>query len=179
MVKRNKVRCAIALGSNLGDSLAIVNQAVCTLQREVAITAVSRWYKTKPIGYQNGKPVIVDQPDFINGCVVGTTCLSAAELLEFLLQVEQSFGRVRTADKGARTLDLDLLFYGDAIINTPTLQVPHPRMTDRGFVLFPLAEIAPDWWHPVAKRSVLHLAQSLSHPLCAPIPYGNLPTQCQ
>ncbi|MFN3361553.1 MAG: 2-amino-4-hydroxy-6-hydroxymethyldihydropteridine diphosphokinase [Pseudanabaenaceae cyanobacterium] len=172
MVKRNREEqpCAIAVGSNLGDSLRIVNQAVTALGEGVNVTAVSRWYRTKPIGYREGQPCLLEQPDFINGCVIGTTSLSPGELLEFLLRVEQSFGRVRRQKYDARTLDLDLLLYADAVIATPRLQVPHPRMTDRGFVLIPLAEIAPDWWHPLANRSVLDLAQSLTHSLCQPVP---------
>ncbi|PLS69110.1 MAG: 2-amino-4-hydroxy-6-hydroxymethyldihydropteridine diphosphokinase [Cyanobacteria bacterium M5B4] len=166
-------KCAIALGSNLGDSLTIVNQALEVMQSRLQILAVSRWYRTKPIGYRSGVMMVVDQPDFINGCALIATEIEPVPLLQFLLQVELYFGRLRLEAGSARTLDLDLLFYEDRVIVTPELHLPHPRMTDRGFVLFPLAEIAPHWQHPTQNRSVAELAAQLDHPLCQPVPYGN------
>lgn len=165
--------CAVALGSNLGDSLTIVNQAIGAMASRLRILAVSRWYRTKPIGSRMGKLVVVDQPDFINGCALVSTELEPIDLLQFLLEIEVRFGRVRLEPGSARTLDLDLLFCNDRVICTPQLQLPHPRMTDRGFVLIPLAEIAPHWLHPLEKRSVLELAAQLDHPLCEPVLYGN------
>lgn len=117
--------------------------------------------------------VLVDQPDFINGCVLIGTDLTPLGLLRFLLNLELEFGRVRQEPGCARTLDLDLLFYDDFVIDTPELHLPHPRMTDRGFVLFPLAEVAPHWHHPTHNRSVLELLARLDQPLCEPMPYGN------
>lgn len=164
-------KCAIALGSNLGNSLTIVNQALEMMQSRLEILAVSRWYRTKPIGYCAGMMVVIDQPDFINGCALIATEIEPLGLLQFLWQVEFQFGRVRLEPGSARTLDLDLIFYEDRVMSTPELRLPHPRMTDRGFVLFPLAEIAPHWHHPTQNRSVAELAAQLDHPLCESMPY--------
>ncbi|AFY34978.1 2-amino-4-hydroxy-6-hydroxymethyldihydropteridine diphosphokinase [Calothrix sp. PCC 7507] len=135
---------AIALGSNIGDSQAILEAAVETLARTpgILLTAKSSWYQTKAIG-----PA---QPDYINGCILLQIVMLPQLLLETLLNIEQKFGRVRQERWGPRTLDLDLLLYDDLILQTPTLQIPHPRMKERAFVLVPLAEIAPDWVDPVS-----------------------------
>ncbi len=166
-------QAAVALGSNLGNSLSIVESAIKVMGAGVEVLAVSRWYRTKAIGYRSGLMVLVDQPDFINGCALIRTDLTPLALLRFLLNIELEFGRVRQAPGCARTLDLDLLFCEDFVIDTPELHLPHPRMTDRGFVLFPLAEVAPHWHHPTHNRSVLELLADLDQPLCEPIPHGN------
>lgn len=139
---------AIALGSNLGNSLALVKGAVEVLAHEATTTLVgqSQWYKTIAIG-----PV---QPDYVNGCVVVETKRSPQDLLHLLMAIEQQFGRQRTEHWGPRTLDLDLLLYNSVILDTPTLSLPHPRMTERAFVLVPLAELLPDWVHPVSGLTV-------------------------
>lgn len=149
------VTAAIALGSNLGDSLDILHQAVTTLAKTpgIKLEKVSSWYRTKAIG-----PV---QPDYVNGCAILQVQMRPLMLLETLLKIENKFGRVRTEKWGARTLDLDLLLYDNQIIHTPNLVVPHPRMGDRAFVLVPLAEIAPDWIEPVSGLSILQLSQSV------------------
>lgn len=146
---------AIALGSNLGDSLAILNHAIATLANTpgIQIQATSSWYKTKPVG-----PI---QPDYLNGCVTLQVEMIPELLLSILLKIEQEFGRVRQEKWGARTLDLDILLYGDKIIQTPNLEIPHPRMCDRAFVLVPLAEIAPSWIEPVSGLSILQLSQAV------------------
>jgi 2-amino-4-hydroxy-6-hydroxymethyldihydropteridine diphosphokinase len=148
-------KCAIALGSNLGDSLAILNSAIDKIQTspQIELIAVSSWYITTPIG--------PPQPDYINGCAIVWTSLTAKEFLNTLHAIEAQFGRIRAEVWGARTLDLDLLLYGDAIIDTPDLQVPHPRMTERGFVMVPLAEIAPDTIDPKSGESILALRNKL------------------
>jgi 2-amino-4-hydroxy-6-hydroxymethyldihydropteridine diphosphokinase len=147
--------CAIGLGSNLGDSLAIVNGAIECLKihPQIELLAVSSWYLTAPIG--------PPQPDYLNGCATLETSLSALELLSVLQSIEAEFGRVRGEVWGARTLDLDLLLYEDAIIDLPNLQVPHPHMCDRAFVLVPLAQIAPDWIEPKSGESIATLATKL------------------
>jgi 2-amino-4-hydroxy-6-hydroxymethyldihydropteridine diphosphokinase len=136
--------CAIALGSNLGDSHAILEAAIATLAHTpgILLTAKSSWYKTKAVG-----PV---QPDYVNGCVTLQVVMLPQLLLATLLQIEQKFGRIRQERWGPRTLDLDLLLYDDLILHTPTLEIPHPRMRERAFVLVPLAEIAPNWVDPVS-----------------------------
>jgi 2-amino-4-hydroxy-6-hydroxymethyldihydropteridine diphosphokinase len=146
---------AIALGSNLGDSRSILVSAIDWLQMhpQIEVLAVSSWYRTKPIG--------PPQPDYLNGCVTIRTSLTPLELLRVLQAIEAKFGRVRQERWGARTLDLDLLLYETQIIDAPTLQLPHPRMVERAFVLVPLAEIAPDWIEPRSGQSIVVLANKL------------------
>jgi 2-amino-4-hydroxy-6-hydroxymethyldihydropteridine diphosphokinase len=142
---------AIALGSNLGDSLAFVEAAVQTLSRDSDIILVSQshWYQTVAIG-----PI---QPDYVNGCVVVKTVRSPESLLQLLLEIEQQFGRERTEHWGPRTLDLDLLLYDAVVLQTPFLNLPHPRMTERAFVLIPLAELLPQWVDPLSGLTILQL----------------------
>jgi 2-amino-4-hydroxy-6-hydroxymethyldihydropteridine diphosphokinase len=149
--------CAIALGSNLGDSRSILTGAIDRLRQhaQIELIAVSRWYLTAPIG--------PPQPDYLNGCATFQTSLSAIDLLQTLHQIETEFGRVRQEVWGARTLDLDLLLYGDSIIDAPALQIPHPRMTERAFVMIPLAEIAPDWSEPRSGQSIANLSHKLEY----------------
>ncbi|MBN4000932.1 2-amino-4-hydroxy-6-hydroxymethyldihydropteridine diphosphokinase [Nostoc sp. LPT] len=137
-------RSAVALGSNIGDSQAILEAAIETLAQTpgIVLEARSHWYQTKAVG--------PPQPDYLNGCVTLQVEILPQQLLEILLGIEQQFGRVRQEHWGPRTLDLDLLLYDDITLDTPNLQIPHPRMRDRAFVLVPLAEIAPDWIEPVS-----------------------------
>ncbi|WP_193194605.1 2-amino-4-hydroxy-6-hydroxymethyldihydropteridine diphosphokinase [Nostoc sp. MG11] len=137
-------RTAFALGSNLGESQATLEAAIETLAQipGIFLEARSHWYRTKAVG--------PPQPDYLNGCVILQVEISPQQLLETLLGIEQRFGRVRQERWGPRTLDLDLLLYDDLILQTPNLQIPHPRMRERAFVLVPLAEIAPDWVEPVS-----------------------------
>ncbi|MBR8834475.1 MAG: 2-amino-4-hydroxy-6-hydroxymethyldihydropteridine diphosphokinase [Stigonema ocellatum SAG 48.90 = DSM 106950] len=146
---------AIALGSNLGDSLATVEAALETLAQTPGITlkARSSWYKTKAVG--------PPQPDYLNGCAILQVEIKPHLLLEALLQIEQKFGRVRQERWGARSLDLDLLLYDDLILDTPNLQIPHPRMRERAFVLVPLAEIAPEWVEPVSGCAIKELVKQV------------------
>ena len=132
-------RAYVALGSNLGDREGTVRRAVESLGADPAIevVAVSTLRETEPVG-------VGEQPRFLNGAVALETALSARELLERLLAVERRFGRVRIpGEHGPRTLDLDLLRYGDEEIDEAGLTVPHPRLHERRFVLEPLAELAP------------------------------------
>jgi 2-amino-4-hydroxy-6-hydroxymethyldihydropteridine diphosphokinase len=128
------------LGSNLGDRRQTVLDALDALRAEdgVEVIGVSSLIETDPVGF-------VDQPRFVNGVAALDTTLTAQELMALLLDVEQRFGRTREAvpAQGPRTLDLDLLLYGDTELDEPGLQVPHPRLHERAFVLEPLAELAP------------------------------------
>ncbi|MDZ8186684.1 MAG: 2-amino-4-hydroxy-6-hydroxymethyldihydropteridine diphosphokinase [Nostoc sp. ChiSLP02] len=144
MLPVKRAKSAVALGSNIGDSLAILEAAIATLAQTpgIVIEAKSNWYKTKPVG--------PPQPDYLNGCVTLQVELLPQELLETLLVIERQFGRVRQERWGPRTLDLDLLLYDDFILETPNLQIPHPGMRERAFVLVPLAEIASDWVEPLS-----------------------------
>jgi len=148
---RTAARTAIALGSNIGNSLAILTGALETLAQTSGITiqAQSRWYRTKAIG--------PTQPDYLNGCAILSVQISPQALLTQLLTIEQKFGRVRQEHWGPRTLDLDLLLYDDLILQQPNLQIPHPRMAERAFVLVPLVEIAPDWIDPISQRVIQDL----------------------
>ena len=132
-------RAYVGLGANLGDRERTLREAVDALGAEegIEIAAVSTLRETDPVG-------VGAQPRFLNGVAALETSLGARELLDRLLAVEQRFGRVRVpGEHGPRTLDLDLLLYGDETIDEPGLAVPHPRMHERRFVLEPLAEVAP------------------------------------
>jgi len=132
-------RAYVGLGANLGDRERTLREALDTLAGEdgIEVLGVSTLRETEPVG-------VGEQPLFLNGAAALETTLTARELLDRLLAVEQRFGRVRIADEhGPRTLDLDLLLYGDEAIEEPGLTVPHPRLHERRFVLEPLAELAP------------------------------------
>ena len=146
---------AIALGSNLGDSPATLESALGTLDETpgIAVQTRSSFYKTAPIG--------PSQPDFLNACALLDVELTAQALLKILLEIERKFGRVRGEHWGPRTLDLDILLFEDLILETPDLQIPHPRMHERAFVLVPLAEIAPDWIDPVSGEAIAQLVEKV------------------
>jgi 2-amino-4-hydroxy-6-hydroxymethyldihydropteridine diphosphokinase len=147
--------CAIGLGSNLGDSRSILTGAIDRLRSstQIEVIAISSWYRTAPVG--------PPQPDYLNGCATLQTSLAPLDLLNVLHSIEAEFGRVRQEVWGARTLDLDLLLYDNLIIDLPTLQVPHPRMTERAFVLVPLSEIAPNTIEPTSGQSIGTLCKQL------------------
>lgn len=129
----------LGLGSNLGDRHANLKNAVELLvsNPRIEVVKVSTFYETEPVGY-------TDQPDFLNGVVMIETDLQPSELLAVILEIENLMGRIRTIRWGPRVLDIDVLLYNAEIIDEEGLQIPHPRMTERRFVLEPLAEIAPD-----------------------------------
>ena len=138
----------IALGGNLGDRRANLDRAVelLSLDPAVEVLAVSSLRETDPVGYE-------DQPRFLNGAVAAETALSPRELLDLLLAVERELGRERTGPRhGPRTVDLDLLLYGDELVDEPGLTVPHPRLDERRFVLEPLAELDPELTLPDGRR---------------------------
>ncbi|MGB4466829.1 MAG: 2-amino-4-hydroxy-6-hydroxymethyldihydropteridine diphosphokinase [Azovibrio sp.] len=135
----NPVVAYIALGANLGSPRETVRQAMTGLDHlpETRLLKSSSLYQSAPLG-------LLDQPDFINAVAAVETTLPAVALLQALLDAEQRQGRVRSIANAPRTLDLDLLLYGDLVLDTPALTLPHPRLHLRAFVLEPLAEIAPD-----------------------------------
>ncbi|WGV28904.1 2-amino-4-hydroxy-6-hydroxymethyldihydropteridine diphosphokinase [Halotia branconii] len=146
---------AIALGSNMGNSAKILAAAIDILAKtpSIVLQAKSSLYQTKAVG--------PPQPDYLNGCALVQTEMPPQQLLNTLLAIEQKFGRVRQEHWGPRSLDLDLLLYDDLIWNTPTLQIPHPRMRERAFVLVPLAEIAPGWVEPISGCAIKDLVKEV------------------
>lgn len=145
----------LSLGSNLGDREKYLREAISRLQDLGVIRKVSAFYETQPVEVQ------AEQPWFLNCAVAMETELMPLEFLSRMLAVERLMGRVRTEPKGPRTIDIDIVFFGDDVLDTPELTVPHPAMHQRRFVLEPLAEIAPALVHPVLKRTVRELLDSL------------------
>jgi 2-amino-4-hydroxy-6-hydroxymethyldihydropteridine diphosphokinase len=148
------VEIAIALGSNVGDRRATLNSALEALRPWVRNLRASSFHDTPYVGTDV-------QPSVLNGVVIGVTALEPQALLERLLAIEQDFGRTRPYGGAPRTLDLDLILYGNSVIDEPGLVVPHPRFRERRFVLEPLAEIAPDRVDPVSGRTMAELLRDL------------------
>ena len=153
---RALTRVAVALGSNLGDRAAHLDFAVSQLSRLLTSLRVSRWYETEAVGATLPGTGAV-QPRFLNGAVVGETTRSARELLDALLTLECARGRERPFPGAPRTLDLDLVLFGDQVLHEPGLIVPHPRFRERRFVLEPLVEIAPDLIDPITGHTAREL----------------------
>ncbi|SKB00233.1 2-amino-4-hydroxy-6-hydroxymethyldihydropteridinediphosphokinase [Caloramator quimbayensis] len=138
----------VAFGTNMGDKNENIKKAIETMKdRGLNVIKISEIYKTEPYGYTN-------QPEFLNGVLEALTDLEAVDVLNTLLNIEKDMGRVRKFKWGPRIIDLDILFFNDDVIDEKDLKVPHPDMQNREFVLKPLCEIAPDFMHPVLKKSV-------------------------
>jgi len=144
----------LSLGSNLGDRAAHLRAAVERLSEAGTVKATSSFYETEPVDFR-------DQPWFLNCVVALETGKTPRELLAHALAIEEKMGRRRTRDKGPRTIDIDILLYGDRVIDEPGLKIPHLAMQERRFVLEPLAEIAPEAFHPVLKKTALELLVEL------------------
>jgi 2-amino-4-hydroxy-6-hydroxymethyldihydropteridine diphosphokinase len=141
----------LALGSNLGDRLANLKQAIDALTPQMDVKAKSSVYETPPWGYE-------DQPKFLNQVVKAKTYLDPQPLLKHLKRLEVALGRQASFPNGPRLIDIDILFYDELTLNTSSLIIPHPGLPERGFVLLPLMELSPDLVHPLNKKSVREMA---------------------
>jgi 2-amino-4-hydroxy-6-hydroxymethyldihydropteridine diphosphokinase len=150
-----RVTAAIALGSNLGDRAGHLAFARARLEALLSDCQFSTSYETEPVGVPDV------QPAFLNAAAIGSTDRTPYELLTALLAIEQSRGRQRPRPNAPRTLDLDLVLHGEAIVDLPGLIVPHPRFRERRFVLEPLCEIAPTMVDPITKKTVTELLRIL------------------
>ena len=137
----------LALGSNLEDRLANLKQAIVSLPPQMVVKAKSRVYETPPWGY-------ADQPMFLNQVLQAKTYLDPEPLLRHIKRLEVALGRKTGFRNGPRLIDIDILFYDDLVLETPALTLPHPHLHERGFVLLPMMDIAPDLVHPVKQKSI-------------------------
>jgi 2-amino-4-hydroxy-6-hydroxymethyldihydropteridine diphosphokinase len=143
-----------SLGSNLGDRMENLRLACQGLADHLGSLKTSPVYETEPWGFAN-------QPAFLNMAAAANTSLAPLELLDLIKRLEQDLGREPTFRYGPRKIDIDILFFGILVVNTPGLQIPHPRMAERAFVLVPLADLAPDHIHPTLFRTVSEMLVSV------------------
>jgi 2-amino-4-hydroxy-6-hydroxymethyldihydropteridine diphosphokinase len=147
-------RVYLSLGSNVGDREDHLRGAITRLESIARVISVSSFYETEPMEVTN-------QPWFLNCAVKVETTKMPKQLMAAVLEIEQEMGRLRTMKKGPRAIDIDILFFGDAVVDSPEVTIPHPAMHERRFVLEPLAEIAPEARHPVFKRTVSEMLDVL------------------
>ena len=165
------VTAYIGIGSNLGDRIANLRAAINAIQPLAVSISTSSVYESEPFDVGDEQ-----HPMYLNMAISITTNLTPEQLLSHLMRIEQANGRLRIRKNEPRTLDLDILTYGDQIIDSPTLTIPHPRMHQRAFVMLPLAEIAPHALHPVSRRTMSDIADNLPRQtICRIGPLNNLP----
>ena len=146
----------LGIGSNLGDRKENIEKAIDFLAQKLRVTEKSSVYDTEPVDNR-------EQPRFLNMVCQVKTMLKAADLLVLAKAIECKLGRMPGKRNSPRPIDIDILFYGNEVINTPELRIPHPRLTHRAFVLVPLVEIAPTLVHPVNRKSARELLKDLRH----------------
>ncbi len=144
----------LSMGSNLGDRLTNLQDAIRSLPPNIQLLSQSQIYETEPWGY-------TEQPAFLNLVIKANTELPPKNVLTFIKDIEVALGRKATFRFGPRLIDLDILLYDDLVLNSPGLTIPHPRLTERGFVLIPLAELAPDLIHPVTRKTIQQLLSTI------------------
>ncbi len=147
-------RVYLSLGSNVGDREDHLRGAITRLESIARVISVSSFYETEPMEVTN-------QPWFLNCAVKVETTKMPKQLMAAILEMEREMGRLRTMKKGPRTIDIDILLFGDAVVDSPEVTIPHPAMHERRFVLEPLAEIAPEARHPVFKKTVSEMLDAL------------------
>jgi len=147
-------RVYLSLGSNVGDRASQLLSAVGRLETTGRVVAVSSFYETEPVEF-------TPQPWFLNCAVALESSQTPQQLMDSILLIEQEMGRRRLQKKGPRTIDIDILLFDDAVVDSPELTIPHPALHQRRFALKPLAEIAPDVLHPVLKKAVRELLEAL------------------
>ena len=146
----------LSLGSNLGDRVRYLERALEQLRRELKIERVSSIYETRPVGE-------TDQPWFLNLVLYAFTQMDPSTLLWYIQAIEAALGRQRSGERFApRTLDIDIVAFEDRVVEESDLEIPHPRLAERAFVLQPLAEIAPEWLHPVLNQTAAELLRELA-----------------
>ncbi len=144
----------LGLGSNLGDRHQNMTRALELLAGKVCLEQVSSFYETEPVGY-------LEQPKFLNAVCCGTTSLTPEELLALAKDIERDLGRMPGFPNAPRPMDIDILFYGNEVIHLPQLTIPHPRLTERAFILIPLAEVVPELMHPVSGKKIKELVREV------------------
>ncbi|MFC1918657.1 2-amino-4-hydroxy-6-hydroxymethyldihydropteridine diphosphokinase [Chloroflexota bacterium] len=149
------VTAYLGLGSNLGNRRENLDRALELLSRRLQVEQVSSLYDTEPVGN-------VNQPRFLNAVCRVCTALVPAELLNLAKGIEMKLGRVPGKANAPRPIDIDILFYGDQVIETPELVIPHPRLPERAFVLVPMGEVAPELVHPVSSKTINELLQGVT-----------------
>jgi len=156
MITRPLHTVFIALGSNLGDRLANLQAAIQRMPPTVRVLKQSPVYETAPWGF-------LEQPDFLNQVILAETELLPLDLLGYLKGIEMALGRLPSFRYGPRLIDLDILLYDDLVFESPYLTIPHPRLSERPFVLFPLADLAPHLRHPLTQKTVQEMLETVAH----------------
>jgi 2-amino-4-hydroxy-6-hydroxymethyldihydropteridine diphosphokinase len=151
-----ELKAYLGLGSNLGNRAENLSMAIEMISKVkgIEILRISKTYETSPAGYES-------QPDFLNCAIEIETSLSSSDLLKKLLEIETEMGRVRVIKWGPRSIDIDILFYSDNVVDTSELTIPHPEIQNRAFVLAPLNDLAPYLVHPVSKKNIEQLLEEI------------------